>query len=168
LLFAQSPEQPLGLDGAQERHPVVLSQRSLFVPKTLLDGLDRKFQVETQLPPCAASRARLLSGGKVEDAINRRLPDPYDIGNLADRGARTFCGHIQVISLSRGPGFSGGVRVEEYISHNVKCGGALIYGAACAGLRAGELVALREASLELGELGGTIAVTGAASEFGGT
>jgi integrase len=44
---------------------------------------------------------------------------------------------------------------------------ALIYTAAYAGLRAGELAALRVSSLELGELGGTIRVTGAASEVRG-
>jgi len=44
---------------------------------------------------------------------------------------------------------------------------ALVYVAAYAGLRAGELVALRVDSLDLGELGGTIAVTGAASEVRG-
>jgi integrase len=44
---------------------------------------------------------------------------------------------------------------------------ALIYTAAYAGLRAGELVALRVGALSLGDLGGTISVTGAASEVQG-
>ncbi len=44
---------------------------------------------------------------------------------------------------------------------------ALVYLASYGGLRAGELVALRVDSLDLGELGGTIAVTGAASEVRG-
>jgi integrase len=44
---------------------------------------------------------------------------------------------------------------------------ALVYTAAYGGLRAGELVAVKVERLELGELGGTIAVTGAASEVRG-
>ena len=44
---------------------------------------------------------------------------------------------------------------------------ALVYLAAYGGLRAGEIVALRVGSLDLGQLGGTIAVTGAASEVRG-
>ncbi len=44
---------------------------------------------------------------------------------------------------------------------------ALILTAAYGGLRAGELVALQASALNLGELGGTISVTGAASEIRG-
>ena len=44
---------------------------------------------------------------------------------------------------------------------------ALIYTGAYAGLRAGELAALKTSSIELGDLGGTISVTSAASEVRG-
>lgn len=59
------------------------------------------------------------------------------------------------------------VQVNDLASATAERYRALIYTAAYGGLRAGELMALRVESLELGGLGGTISVTSAASEVRG-